>query len=55
MKAALLILLALAACSHEPVTFAGPPADAPSWDLNGGHWDDSNDLIHPPAQTVSAP
>lgn len=44
------IALAMCACSNPgPVEFAGPPADAPTWQLNVGHPDIINgDLIREP-------
>lgn len=50
MKLLLLFSLsaALVACATSEVKFSAPPKDAPSWDLNVGHWPGTNDLIHPP-------
>lgn len=49
MKIALLLLLALAACSSGPATFPGPDKHARTWDLNVGRWSGTtNDLIHVP-------
>ena len=45
---ALLVLLALAACSSGPAQFSKPDGDAQAWDLNPGRWPGTNDLIHQP-------
>lgn len=45
---AALLLLVLAGCSSGPVTFPGPPKDAPVWSLNADRWPGTNNLIRKP-------
>jgi predicted small lipoprotein YifL len=52
--ALLLLLVALAGCSHGAPTYPGPPKDAPIWDLNPGKWQGrTNKLIAEPTQEAS--
>jgi len=45
---AIIVLLAVSACSPAPVQFSRPDKDAKVWDLNPGRWPGTNDLIHEP-------
>ena len=47
----LLLLLAVPACTPQPLPLLMPPDDAPEWDLNVGRWPGSNDLTKPPQVT----